>query len=287
MTKYYLSPDAPVLPDFNLENTDMSLNGHWSDSLEQSVKLNKEQFNQVFFESYKIDYLSDYFHNHDRQFRVVTHPKKTNTCFEKAGIMGSWDPLNVIKVFYFEIEEQDALFAVVIPETGCFINKEQLKSLLNMDEGTILKKAVNLPDNMNYGTCNPFITDKDLKQNGGRVEKIIFDTETLVLKKNAGELDDFSFGMDHRVSVQMNYYDCFRMLKSSYPKVITDQEVLNLSFKEKFVRNKGKIKVSYEFDALNYRTARFINSIHGHGDVSIINDYVDELDLPDVLIAKK
>ena len=66
-----------------------------------------------------------------------------------------------------------------------------------------------------------------------------------------------------------------------------DEEILNLSFKEKFIRDKGKIKIAYEFKTLNYRTAQFINGIHGYGDVSIVNDYIDELDLPEVLTIQK
>ena len=81
----------------------------------------------------------------------------------------------------------------------------------------------------------------------------------------------------------MNYYHCYNMLMKIYPAVVAEEEILNLSFKEKLIRNNGKINIAYEFHSLNYRTARFINSIHGYGDVSIINDYIDELDLPRVL----
>jgi hypothetical protein len=77
------------------------------------------------------------------------------------------------------------------------------------------------------------------------------------------------------------------MMKKMFPNVVTEGEVLNLSFKERFNRVNGKISISYEFNSLNYRTAKFINSIHGYGDVSIFNDYVDELDLPNVLSGTK
>jgi hypothetical protein len=53
---------------------------------------------------------------------------------------------------------------------------------------------------------------------------------------------------------------------------------LNLSFKEELVRSNGRISISFEFNSLDFRTARFINSIHGYGEVSILNDHVDELD---------
>jgi len=86
------------------------------------------------------------------------------------------------------------------------------------------------------------------------------------------------------MSVQMNYYDCYQMLKNLFPDVVREEELLSLSFNEKLRRTNGKMNITYEFQSVNYRTAKFINSIHGYGDVTIMNDYRDELDLPPVLI---
>ena len=217
----------------------------------------------------------------------MSHPSETKTCFEKAETLTPWDPLNIIKAFYLECSTNESLYVVVIPETGCFIDKTRIKEILNLPQESILRKAKDLPNNMSYGTCSPFIVDEDIISNGGKVEKILFDTETLVIKKNDNTLDDFSFGLDHRLSLHINYYQCFKMLKKRYPGVIFDEEIFNLSFKEKFVRNNGKIRITYDFDSLNYRTAKFINSIHGFGNVSIMNDFVDELDLPEILTIPK
>jgi hypothetical protein len=71
------------------------------------------------------------------------------------------------------------------------------------------------------------------------------------------------------------------------PGIVERREILNLSFKEKMIRNNGKVHITYEFNSLNYRTARFVNSIHGFGDVSILNDHIDELDLPSILTCAK
>ncbi len=289
MSIYYIDNNVSEKTDDELDiwNYDPSLNGKMSGSLENKFALNINDFNRLFFSKYKIDYISKYFSTKGQDLRVLTHPYKTNTCFEKAEILGMWDPLNVIKVFYFENVQKGLLYAVVIPETGCFIDKRKLKDILCLPEGEYIRKAKVLPQNMTYGTCSPFVLADDLKANGGKVEKIIFDTETLVIKKMKRTLDDFSFGLDHRLSVQMNYYDCFRMLKRRYSDLIVDEEVLNLSFKEKLIREKGTIKIAYEFNTLNYRTAQFINSIHGYGDVSITNDHIDELDLPEILMIPK
>jgi hypothetical protein len=264
--------------DFDIEVTDPSLNGEEVHSLINEFGLPRKDFDRLFFSRYGIDYISDYFSSNQINFRVVTHPYETDTCFEKAELLGDWNPLNVIKALYFEYSKDQSLYAMVIPETGCFINRARVKEILNLEGEGYLRKATQLPKHMSFGTCSPFISKGDLKINGGRVEKIVFDSQTLGLKKGEGVLDDFSFGLDHRMSVQMNYYHCFQMLKEIYPGVIDQAEILNLSFKEKLVRNNGRISITFEFNSLDFRTTQFINSIHGYGEVSILNDYVDELD---------
>jgi len=236
---------------------------------------------------YSLEYLTEYCQQYKSELRVLTYPCGTKTCYEKASILGTWNPLNVIKTFYLESSIDHCLYAVVIPETGCFIDKALIKEQLELFDAEYLLKAQNLPKNMDYGTCSPFITKDDLQEFGGKVKYLIFDTETLILKKHENSLDDFSFGLDDRFSVQMNYYQCFKMLKTHFHHLVIDKEILNLSFKEKFVRKKGVINVSYQFKTLNYRTAKFINSIHGYGDVSITNDHIDELNLPDILTLSK
>lgn len=289
MSIYYANDKVPLLidNDIDIEKRDPSLNGQMADSFLNEFKLNIKDFSSLFFSKYKIDYISQCFFSNNLEFRVVTHPYETNTCFEKAELLGSWDPLNVIKALYFEYSVDDSLYAVVVPETGCFINRGRLKDILNLPGDGFLKKANILPKYMSFGTCSPFITNEDLKINGGRIERILFDSETLHVKKYDKTLDDFSFGLDHRMSIQINYYHCFSMLKKIYPDIILEKEILNLSFHEKLIRNNGKINITYEFNSLNYRTTKFINSIHGYGDVTIINDYLDELNLPHILNATR
>lgn len=73
------------------------------------------------------------------------------------------------------------------------------------------------------------------------------------------------------------------MLKEMYPDIVMENEILNLSFKEIFIRTKGKVSINYEFDSINYSTAKFINTINRFGNVTIINDYIEEPDLPSIL----
>jgi len=287
MTIYYIDHDAtPFSGDINeIDASDPSLNDEKMPSLDSQIALPMSDFSRLFLSGYDLDYLCDYSYSPASGMRVVTHPDETDTCFEKAKLLGSWDPLNIIKVFYLECPSNGLLYAVVVPETGCFIDRVHMRQLLDLADDTYLKKAESLPGNMSFGTCSPFILENDIVENGGRVARILFDTDTLELKRDEQTLDDFSFGMDHRMSMQMNYFDCYNMLKTRHPVVIEKADVLRLSFKEKLVRNKGKIRISYEFNTLNYRTARFINSIHGYGDVTLLNDYVDEMNLPDIISA--
>ena len=280
MSLYFIETKPPFFKtiDSDIEVADPSLNGEKAHSLVNEFRLPLEDFDHLFFSRYGIDYISEYFSSNQINFCVVTHPYETDTCFEKAELLGDWNPLNVIKALYFEYSKDQSLYAMVIPETGCFINRARVKEILCLEGEGYLQKATQLPKHMSFGTCSPFIAMEDLKVNGGRVEKIIFDSQTLDLKKREEGLDDFSFSLDHRMSVQMNYYHCFQMLKEVYPEVIDQKEILNLSFKEKLVRNNGRISITFEFNSLDFRTAQFINSIHGYGEVSILNDYVDELD---------
>lgn len=266
-----------------IERDDPSLNGLEVPSLQKQFVMNPTDLNRAFFSVYGIEYITEYFSTKNLDFRVVTHPCATNTCYEKARLLGEWDPLNVIKALYFESSLNDALYAIVIPETGCFVDRTHIKSVLNLAPDDHLPKAQALPANMSFGTCSPFVTHDDITAGGGRVAKVLFDRETLINKRNTNSMDDFSFGLDHRMSIQMNYYQCYRMLKSRYPGVVCEQDVLNLAFKGKLVRSKGRVSIVYEFNSLNYRSAEFINSTYGYGDVSVSNDYVDELDLPEVL----
>ncbi len=284
MSVYTLSGNCNFETEaFDYNSDDPSLNGAGEHSCKVSYNMDKKAFNDLFFREYDIEYITHYFDQKQIPLRVVTHPRKTITCYEKAHLLDSSDPLNVIKALYFENPRDKSLFAIVIPETGCFVDRKHLAGELDMDQEFPLAKAKELPKNMSYGTCSPFITEKDLVENGGAVRAIIFDTETLIAKKTESTLDDFSFGLDHRFSVQMNYYHCFQMLKKKFSELVFYREILRLSFKEKMVRKKGHISIDYKFSSLNYRTAKFINSIHGYGDVSIVNDFSNELDLPDVL----
>ena len=288
MSIYYLTDGESniTLHEFDLYRDDPSLNSKMAPALQHQYAINTSTFNELFLSKYDLDYISHYSLKNEKTVRILSFPKATNTCYEKADILKNWNPLNIIKAFYLESSEDGLLYAVIIPETGCFLDREVLKIQLNLNKNVRLVKSTSLPSQMNFGTCSPFIRQEDLVKNGGKIKQIVFDKETLIMKRHENSLDDFSFGLDHRFSIQMNYYQCYKMLHHLYPDVIIDKEILSLSFKERLVRKKGRIKIDYEFKTLNYRTAQFINNIHGYGDVSIINDHIDELFIPDVLTSQ-
>jgi hypothetical protein len=285
MSIYTIADDQEYHQHFNIEKEDPSLNGGNAHSLGKQFNVSKNAIDDWFLSKYHLQYITNYIQDRKVPFQIVTHPQETRTCYEKARILGGWNPLNVIKALYFESPLDNCLYVVVVPETGCFIDRQYLTTLLGLPRGIMLAKAKVLPTNMTYGTCSPFVTPEDLLENGGKVAKILFDSETLIAKKHENLLDDFSFGLDHRLSLQINYYHCYKMLKAIFRHTIFAEELLTLSFTEKFSRKNGKIKINYDFKSINYRTAQFINDIHGVGDVSIENDYVDELDLPDILTS--
>jgi len=53
------------------------------------------------------------------------------------------------------------------------------------------------------------------------------------MKKHENTLNEFSFGLDYRFSIQMNYYQCYKMLKHIFGDIIRQDSLLNLAFKEK------------------------------------------------------
>jgi hypothetical protein len=276
-------PHASIAGMRDCEAVDPSLNGRQAEYDAVRFNLSARQMQDVFLSRYGIAYIAECFKT-GAGFRVVSYPRATNTCYEKASILRSWDPLNVIKALYYECPGYDGLYAAVIPETGCFLSRAHFSCILGLPQEVRLARSKTLPKYMTFGTCSPFIAEEDLAVGGGCVRQIVFDSETLRAKRQENTLDDFSFGLDHRLSIQMNYYRCYRMLKALFGDVIREAKLLNLAFKERLTRKSGRIRIEYEFDSLNYRTACFINGIHGFGDVTIVNDHLDELDIPEVLV---
>jgi len=288
MSIYELIQDNSIhaIDDMDPVNQDPSLNGEYAPALATKFTIHRKLFNSLFLSPYDIEYVSRYCLDLKIPLRVFSFPRETNTCYEKASLLEGWNPLNIIKALYMESSLDGSLYAAIVPETGCFLNKESIGAKLGLPANIKLTRATHLPNRMSYGTCSPFVQINDLISHGGKIKNIIFDTETLEQKRSSPLLDDFSFGMEHKLSIQLNYYHCYQMLKNMFPETIIDKELLNLSFNERLTRKKGRVIVNYNFKSLNYKTAHFMNSIHGYGDVSVTNDHVDELFVPEIITKK-
>ncbi|MBV7326673.1 hypothetical protein KFU94_00140 [Chloroflexi bacterium TSY] len=249
MSIYHLTDQESEVTweQFDMDQDDPSLNPNMASALQYQYRVDQKTLNQLFLKKYNLNYISHYFLKNKNPVRIVSFPKATNTCYEKAEVLQDWDPLNVIKAFYLESSDDGSLYAIIVSETGCFLDRDFVRQQLNLPGDVRLVRATQLPAQMSFGSCSPFIRQEDLVENGGKVRSIVFDKETLVLKRHENSLDDFSFGLEHRLSIQMNYYHCYKMLQHFFANVVTDREILRLSFKERLVRKKGRIKIDYEF----------------------------------------
>lgn len=228
MTVYrLLQAGVGRLPEmFELYQHDTSLNGEGAPALAETYDLDVESFKKLFLSKYTLDYVANFFYEKQHECRVMSFPKKTNTCTEKLSLLPGWSLNNIIKALYFESSFDGSLCAVITPELQYPIDIQNLQNELNLAKGDSLSRAKCLPQNMSYGTCSPFITEADLINKGGIVRHIVFDDESLSRKKREGGIDDFSFGLDHKLSIQLNYYECYCMLKERFPCVV---KVRNIS----------------------------------------------------------
>lgn len=234
MTVYRLLQNrVEQLPElFDLYRDDPTLNGRGASAFAATYELDVESFKKLFLSIYSLDYIAHFFHEKQYECRVMSFPQKTNTCTEKLSLLPGWYSNSIIKALYFESSSDGSLCAAITPEFGRHVNIKNLQKELNFSKGDSLIRSTCLPQNMIYGTCSPFITEADLITHGGAVRHIVFDDESLSRKQSEGGLDDFSFGLDHKLSIQMNYYDCYCMLKERYQDVVKSRNVSTTSFKQ-------------------------------------------------------
>ena len=141
---------------------------------------------------------------------------------------------------------------------------------------------------MEYGTCSPFVRPLDLTYCGGRLRHIIFDDMSLRAKAKDNPFDDFSIGLNHCVSLQMNYFDCFRVMQDLLgTDVVISLPVMDLVFKEKLVRKNGRLRIDYDFKSLDFNTANFLNNHHGNQELSLIKTHVNQVEALPFDISKR
>jgi len=149
--------------------------------------------------------------------KVVKHNIATNTCFEKADLLG-WESNRVVKAIFFGGEGN--LYGLVCPELGTrekplYFKKIHLGKIL----GRTKKQMKNFynsfcPDGMEHGTCTPFVSENLFEDDGFTLplEKIFIHD----IPKLNNELVDISiggYGKDaHKVSLHIPYEDIYNVL---------------------------------------------------------------------------
>jgi hypothetical protein len=282
MSVYALSASSTLDPsEVRIEELDGSLGPARLPSLAHTFHVTAAQMRALFFDSYDLGYLVEYFASRQLPLRVVTHPVETNTCFEKAELLGAdWSPLDVIKAVYLRDSDNGNVHAFAVPETGCFLDRDRLRNLLGgpSSVGPLAVSEV-LPRNMVLGTCSPFVTDADARSTDVVLSAIVFDSETLMEKKHDRTLDDFSFGLDRRFSLQMSYFHAYKVLKHHYPSLVQSEEIMGVTCTERLVRSRGRLKINYDIESLSYRIAKRLDEISRSVSLSSSNDHIDEVGL--------
>ena len=182
-----------------------------------------ESFKNIFFKDYNLTYILELALEFGIHFHIATHTIRTNTCKEKAKITRL--PLErVIKGFYVWDNKTEKVYGLVVPGDRTYVKSKVAEAVgINNDESeTRIEKSEWLPEYIEYGTVHPFINTESFSPNG-KLELILFDRNFLRKRNEEGGLDDFSFtthpstGYDnHRLSIQINYYDAFKILTSKF-----------------------------------------------------------------------
>jgi hypothetical protein len=148
--------------------------------------------------------------------KAIKHEVATDTCFEKADLLG-WDFERIVKAVFFH--KKDISYGLIFPELGerdfpSHITKEIISEVFNITK-TQAKKFKNsyCPNGMEYGTCTPFILEDSFEKGLERI--FIYDYPELNNK-----LVDISIGGEgeeaHKISLHLKYEDIYKILKYQF-----------------------------------------------------------------------
>lgn len=152
------------------------------------------------------------------EIKAVKHEIATNTCFEKADLLG-WEPKRIVKAIFFHRSEE--VYGFIFPELG----KEYP---LKIDIKEVLPKVINIsrkqaksfansycPSGMEYGTCTPFVFEDEFNKANGLEKIFIHDVPEINQK-----LVDISLGgygeEAHKVSLHLKYGDIYNILTNKF-----------------------------------------------------------------------
>lgn len=156
------------------------------------------------------------------ELKAAQHEVATDTCFEKAELLGWEDAARVVKaVFFYKGED---LYGFIFPELGTeedpryIERKETLPKVL----GVSRKQAKSFhnsycPDGMEYGTCTPFVLEDSFEHDKDKKIKRLFVHDIPSLDS---EVVDISIGGEgeeaHKTSLHLQYGSIYDILKHQF-----------------------------------------------------------------------
>jgi prolyl-tRNA editing enzyme YbaK/EbsC (Cys-tRNA(Pro) deacylase) len=172
-------------------------------------------------------YVLDYFSRAGKEIQGFEYEKATNTCFEKADLLG-WNPEQVVKAVYL-YDNKGKFYGFISPELSTDsknplkFDNQLIKKMFNGDrkksKSLMDLKNKSFPLGMERGTCTPFILDHYFHGDGftGSLDKIfVYEGSELNGKKA-----DISLGGEgeffHRISAHLNYEDIYECLNWKFP----------------------------------------------------------------------
>jgi len=156
------------------------------------------------------------------EIKAVKHEIATNTCFEKADLLG-WEPERIVKAIFFH--RDDDVYGFVFPELGkeCPLKidiKEVLPRVINISRKQAKSfKNSYCPEGMEYGTCTPFVFEDEFNKANGLEKIFIHDIPEINQK-----LIDISIGgfgeRAHKTSLHLNYEGIYQILNYKFGDAI-------------------------------------------------------------------
>ena len=176
------------------------------------------------------EYVKDIAFKLGLEIRAVTHDIVTDTCFEKAELLG-WSAERVVKAILLSKEGDNFFYGFVFPELGTLenpkylIKKETLPRLLSVTKSEA-KKFRNYypPGEIEFGTSTPFLSENFFGANNSTRSKIIkklFVQDVPKLNKHVVDISIGGFGEEaHKVSLHLNYGSLYEILSYKFGEKI-------------------------------------------------------------------
>lgn len=174
-------------------------------------------------------YVADAVRALEVQIKAVRHDKATDTCFEKAAILG-WPARRIVKAVF--LHDEDKMYGFVFPELGTdkpvyLSSKEVLPRILDITRSQAKSYRNGIcPSGMEFGTCTPFVPERELETPDARLKQIFIHH----LPSLEAELVDISIGgfgpEAHKTSVHLPYGAIHDILRYRFREKIRTEPLI-------------------------------------------------------------